>query len=113
MAVKTSAEWKLANSGKDNYLVFPNEAGGQMNHSSMVQIYFHKGLKDARIIRIRFHDLRHTYASLLFQQGENIKDIQSQLEHSSPTVTLNVSLNEKRKSGSSLRVRRHHFFKLW
>jgi len=37
-----------------------------------------------------FHDLRHTYASLRFEQGENIKYIQSQLGHSSPTVTLNV-----------------------
>ncbi len=39
---------------------------------------------------IRFHDLRHTYASLLIEQGENIKYIQSQFGHSSPTVTLNV-----------------------
>ena len=33
---------------------------------------------------------RHTFASLLIDQGENIKYIQSQLGHSSPTVTLNV-----------------------
>jgi integrase len=39
---------------------------------------------------IRFHDLRHTYASLLIEQGENLKYIQTQLGHSSPTVTLNV-----------------------
>jgi len=41
-------------------------------------------------IKIRFHDLRHTYASLLIEQGESIKYIQSQLGHSTPTVTLNV-----------------------
>jgi integrase len=70
--------------------VFANDAGEPMNYSNMVQRYFHKGLKDAKISRIRFHDLRHTYASLLLQQGENIKYIQSQLGHSSPTVTLNV-----------------------
>jgi len=34
--------------------------------------------------------LRHTTASLLIEQGENIKYIQKQLGHSSPTVTLNV-----------------------
>lgn len=39
---------------------------------------------------IRFHDLRHTSASLLIEQGENIKYIQKQLGHSSPTATLNV-----------------------
>ena len=44
----------------------------------------------AKLGKIRFHDLRHTYASLLIEQGENIKYIQSQLGHSSPTVTLNV-----------------------
>jgi len=39
---------------------------------------------------IRFHDLRHTYASLMIEQRENIKYIQNQLGHSSPMVTLNV-----------------------
>jgi integrase len=34
-------------------------------------------------------NLRHTYR-LLIEQGENIKYIQSQLGHSSPTSTLNV-----------------------
>jgi site-specific recombinase XerC len=38
--------------------------------------------------RIRFHDLRHTYASLLISQGENIKFIQSQLGHASAKTTL-------------------------
>ena len=34
--------------------------------------------------------MRHTYASLLIEQGENIKYIQAQLGHSNPTVTLTV-----------------------
>jgi site-specific recombinase XerD len=56
----------------------------------MVNRHFNPALKKAGIERIRFHDLRHTYASVLIEQGENIKYIQSQLGHSSPTVTLNV-----------------------
>jgi len=47
-------------------------------------------INKAGIDRIRFHDLRHTYASLLIDQGENITYIQTQLGHSSPSVTLNV-----------------------
>ena len=47
-------------------------------------------LEKAELQKIRFHDLRHTTASLMIEQGENIKYIQSQLGHSSPTVTLNV-----------------------
>jgi integrase len=48
-------------------------------------------LEKAKLNKIRFHDLRHTTASLMIEQGENIKYIQSQLGYSSPTVTLNVS----------------------
>jgi len=57
----------------------------------MVNRHFCPALAKAGITgKVRFHDLRHTYASLLIEQGENIKYIQSQLGHASPTVTLNV-----------------------
>jgi len=61
-----------------------------MNYNNMVNRYFRPALKAAGVEHIRFHDLRHTYASLLIEQGENIKYIQTQLGHSTPTVTLNV-----------------------
>ena len=83
-------KWKIACSKTDLDLMFPNEAGQPINYSNMVQRHFQKALKDAELPRMRFHDLRHTYASLLIEQGENIKYIQSQLGHSSPMVTLNV-----------------------
>lgn len=83
-------EWKLACPSNDLDLVFPNEALMPINHNNMVKRYFEPALKDAGIERIRFHDLRHTYASLLIDQGENIKYIQSQLGHSTPSVTLNI-----------------------
>ena len=38
--------------------------------------------------RLRFHDLRHTCASLLIAQGASVKAIQAQLGHASATVTL-------------------------
>ena len=71
-------------------LVFPNGAGQPINHNNLVNRYYRPALKAAKLPIIRFHDLRHTYASLLIEQGENIKYIQSQLGHSTPTVTLNV-----------------------
>ncbi len=83
-------KWKLACPPNEIMLVFPNEAGNPINHNNMVRRYFEPALKKAGIDKIRFHDLRHTYASILIEQGENIKYIQSQLGHSSPTVTLNV-----------------------
>lgn len=39
---------------------------------------------------MRFHDLRHTYASLLLESGVDIKVIQSRLGHSSVSLTLDT-----------------------
>jgi integrase len=83
-------KWKLACPPNDLNLMFPNEAGQPLNHNNVVSRFFNPALKNAKIKRIRFHDLRHTYASLLIEQGENIKYIQTQLGHSSPTVTWNI-----------------------
>ena len=82
--------WKLACPVCELDLVFPNQSGNPINHNNLVSRYFNPALKAAGLSRMRFHDLRHTNASLLIEQGENIKYIQSQLGHSSPTVTLNV-----------------------
>lgn len=49
-----------------------------------------RALKVAELPIIRFHDLRHTYASLLIEQGENIKYISNQPGHTNPTTTLNI-----------------------
>jgi len=83
-------KWKLACPKNSLDLVFPNKAGEPINYSNMVQRKFLPALKAADLPKVRFHDLRHTYASLMINQGENIKYIQTQLGHSSPTVTLNV-----------------------
>ncbi len=83
-------KWKLACPKSELDLVFPNGENNPIDHHNMVYRYFLPTLKEANLPRIRFHDLRHTYASLLIEQGENVKYVQSQLGHSSPTVTLNV-----------------------
>jgi integrase len=38
--------------------------------------------------RVRFHDLRHTYATLRVAKGDNIVDISNQLGHHGPGFTL-------------------------
>ena len=123
MVTKTLAEWKMVCKAKklenrnemekDNQeikdiesdLVFPNESGEPMNYSNMVNRYYKKALKAAGIPQIRFHDLRHTYASLLLAQGENIKYVQNQLGHSSPTVTLNVYAHLMKKENQEAACR--------
>ncbi|MEW6410912.1 MAG: site-specific integrase [Candidatus Zixiibacteriota bacterium] len=69
-------------------LVFSNENGSSLDPENLIKREFHPALDRAGLRRIRFHDLRHTYASLLISQGENIKFIQSQLGHASAKTTL-------------------------
>jgi integrase len=83
-------KWKLACPKNELGLVFPNKLGNVIHNGTMLEFFFHPAVKKAGIQKIRFHDLRHTYASLLIEQGENIKYISSQLGHSTPTITLEV-----------------------
>ena len=90
LLAKELAEWKLVSGQNVLNLVFPSKAGTPMECQKLMIRHFIPALKRAGLPRIRFHDLRHTYASLMIEQGENIKYVQNQLGHSSPTVTLNV-----------------------
>jgi len=69
-------------------LVFPNREGNPMDPSGMINREFLPTLTVAGLRKIRFHDMRHSYTSLLIAQGENIKFIQSQLGHASIQTTL-------------------------
>ena len=69
-------------------LIFSQESGLPLDPDNLINREFRPALDRAGLRRIRFHDLRHSYASLLISQGENIKFIQSQLGHSSAKTTL-------------------------
>ena len=49
-----------------------------------------KCLRASGLRRVRFHDLRHTYASHLIDLGAHAKYIQEQLGHSSIQVTMDI-----------------------
>lgn len=83
-------KWKMARPPNVLDLVFPSENGKAIDYHNMVKRYFHPALRKARVKRVRFHDLRHTYATLLIDQGEHPKYIQSQMGHSSIKVTLDT-----------------------
>ncbi len=40
--------------------------------------------------KVRFHDLRHTFASLLVAQGADIVFVSRQMGHANPSITLSV-----------------------
>jgi len=71
-------------------LVFCTKIGGPLNRSNVRNRSFYPLLKKAGLPRIRFHDLRHTCATLLLAQGVHPKLVQEQLGHSQISVTLDT-----------------------
>jgi integrase len=82
--------WKLRCPKSEHDLVFPNGAGNPESHSNLLQRGFYPALRRAGLRKLRFHDLRHTFASLMLANGEDIVRVSRLLGHASPTVTLNV-----------------------
>lgn len=71
-------------------LVFCTQAGEPLEARSLMRWHFEPALKRAELRKIRFHDLRHTYASLLIAQKESPKYIQTQLGHASIKTTFDT-----------------------
>jgi len=86
---ETARDWVKENIKTYN-LVFPNSWGTPEKHGNMLNKGFYPALKDSKAKKIRFHDLRHTYASLLIASRANIVYISKQLGHSKPDMTLRV-----------------------
>ena len=83
--------WRLMSRySKDDDFIFPSMAGKPMCQSHMLSRHFFPALTAAELPRIRFHDLRHTYASLKFEQADNLIYISKQMGHSSPVVTSTI-----------------------
>lgn len=78
-------------SASDIDLVFPNEAGKPLDQANLIPRIFRPALVLAGLTTsLRFHDLRHSYASMLIHQGANIKYVQKQLGHATVHMTLNT-----------------------
>lgn len=77
------ADWQ------ENDLVFPSVIGTPLDHSNLFKD-FKEILKRAELPNIRFHDLRHTAATLMLQQGVHPKVVQERLGHSDIALTLNT-----------------------
>ncbi len=51
---------------------------------------FKRVLEDTGLLKIRFHDLRHTAASLLLNHGVPVIVVSKMLGHSKPSITLDI-----------------------
>jgi integrase len=69
-------------------LVFPNTVGRPEDPRTFVRRKFVPLLRSAGLPRIRFHDLRHTAATLLLEEGINPKVVQEMLGHAHISITL-------------------------
>lgn len=83
-------KWQLACPPTALDLVFPSVTGDPEHGSNMLKGRFFPAFRRSKLPKIRFHNLRHTYASLLIDQGKNPKYIQNQLGHSSIQVTMDI-----------------------
>ena len=72
----------------DEY-VFPSPNGGPISPDS-VNNMLHRVLDRAGIPRVRFHDMRHTFATLALQNGVDIKTVSGMLGHFSAGFTLDT-----------------------
>jgi integrase len=71
-------------------LVFPSPDGNILDPDNLYHRYFQPVLTKAGIRRIRLHDLRHTFGSLLLQAGASIVYVKEQMGHSSIQVTVDT-----------------------
>lgn len=74
---------------QDQDLINCNEFGNVFRKDSFRR-QFIKIIKNAGIKQIKFHDLRHTHATLLLKQGVNPKIISERLGHTDISITLSV-----------------------
>ncbi|MBA4602135.1 site-specific integrase [Thermoactinomyces mirandus] len=51
---------------------------------------FKRILKSAGLPKLRFHDLRHTHATLMLRQGEHPKIVSERLGHSNIRITMDT-----------------------
>lgn len=74
---------------QENGLVFANRAGGPTQARHVIR-EFHNALAHAGLRRVRFHDLRHSCATLLLVQGVSPRVVMDVLGHSEIALTMNA-----------------------
>jgi integrase len=87
-AVQNAERLKLGDLWENNDLVFCTTAGKPLDFRNVATASFKPLLKKVGLPDIRFHDLRHTCATLLLSRGHHPKLVQELLGHASVAMTL-------------------------
>jgi integrase len=75
---------------RENGLIFASEAGDPLDRRYVTNHRFKPLLKQAQLPLVRFHDLRHTCATLLLGRNVNPKIVSEMLGHASIAITLDT-----------------------
>jgi integrase len=70
-------------------LIFTDDLGRPIRRNGFGKLW-RVSVRDAGVDSMKFHDLRHFYASLLIRHGESVKVVQARLGHASAAETLDT-----------------------
>ena len=93
---------------KDN-LVFTNEIGGHLCQPTVLK-HFKERAADIGLPALRFHDLRHSFATISLENGDDVKTVSENLGHATVAFTLDVygHVTEKMKKDSADRWQKYY-----
>jgi integrase len=74
--------------GLKGEILFPDPEGALTDNPEMVDAPLRRALQKAGLRRIRFHDLRHSFASQLVSAGRSLKEVQELMGHVSIQSTM-------------------------
>lgn len=82
------AEWKLKSSSPE--WVFPGKSDKPLYPDTWIAKHFGRILRENGIAPMRFHDLRHTFVSILIGEGVPTADVQKLARHASYQTTMDI-----------------------
>jgi integrase len=74
----------------ESEFVFPSRSGRHLDYSNFLKRYWHPAVERAGLAPLTPHELRHTAAALMIDQGANPVTVQRRLGHKNVTTTLQV-----------------------
>lgn len=97
-------ELKKAYKRSNSQYVFADEKGEYMHHGKF-EYSWNKYIQEANI-SVTPHQLRHTYATMLYEAGIDLKDAQSLMGHSDIKVTQNIytHISEKQRKKTAIKL---------
>ena len=90
--------------------VFASNVGGPLSSRNVVNRGFQMAVREARLNpldkpRLRFHDLRHCYASMMIAHGLSSTDVAAQLGHANSGITERIYIHQFNSTKTYQRLR--------